>query len=132
VQGGAVAGVSADLAMVNASCEGYDTIQFSNLSLSTEVMVDAHDAALIMGVLDIIIDDTEKLSGMNMAISLAKLRALNLTLCEPDYLNAPIYGVAEQEEETATASSGLLPEGSSIHGNITEKLRLPQLPNPFK
>jgi hypothetical protein len=95
-------------------------------------MVDAHDTALIMGVLDIIIDDTEKLSGVNTAISLAKLRALNLTLREPDYPNAPIYGVADQEEETATASSGLLPEGSSIHGNITEELRLPQLPNPFK
>lgn len=131
MQGGAVAGFSADLAMANASGAGYRTIQLSNLS-STEVTVDANGTALIIGVLDITIDGTEKLSGVNATISLAKLRALNMTLGGPDYLNEPIYGVADQEEETTTASNGLLTEGSGIYGNITEKFRLPQLPNPFK
>lgn len=128
VQDSAVAGFSADLAMVNASGGGYHTIQLSNLS-STEVMVDANGAALIMGGLDIVVDGTEKLSGVNTTISLANHRALNMTLGEPDYLNEPIYGAADQEKETATASIGLLTEGSSIYGNITETLRLPQLRN---
>jgi len=117
VQGGAVDGFSANLTMVNASGAGYRTIQISNLS-STEVAVDANG--------------TEKLGGVNATISLAKLRALNMTLSEPDYLEVPIYGVADQEKETATASTGLVPEGSGIYGNITEKFRLPQLPNPFR
>lgn len=131
VQAGAVAGFTADLAMVNASGVGYRTIQLSNLS-STEVAVDANGTALITGVLDVTINGTEKLGGVNATISLAKLRALNMTLGGPDYLNEPIYGVADQEKETAAASTGLMPEGSGIYGNITEKFRLPQLPNPFR
>lgn len=131
VQGGAVEGFSANLTMVNASGAGYRTIQLSNLS-STEVAVDANGTALITGVLDVTINGTEKLGGVNATISLAKLRALNMTLSEPDYLEGPIYGVADQEKETATASTGLVPEGSGIYGSITEKFRLPQLPNPFR
>lgn len=131
VQGGTVAAFSANLTMVNASGVGYRTIQLSNLS-STEVTVDANGTALITGVLDITINGTEKLSGIDATISLAKLRALNITLSEPDYLDEPIYGIADQREETVTASTGLLPEGSGKFGNITEKFRLPQLPNPFK
>ena len=131
MQAGAVEGFSANLTMVNASGAGYRTIQLSNLS-STEVAVDANGTALITGVLDVTINGTEKLGGVNATISLAKLRALNMTLSEPDYLEGPIYGVADQEKETATASTDLVPEGSGIYGNITEKFRLPQLPNPFR
>jgi hypothetical protein len=131
VQGGSVAGFSANLTMVNASGAGYRTIQLSNLS-STEVTVDANGTALVTGVLDVTINGTEKLSGVDATILLAKLRALNMTLGEPDYLDEPIYGTADVQEETATASTGLMPEGSGIFGNITEKFRLPQLPNPFK
>lgn len=130
VQGGAVAGFSANLTMVNASGAGHRTIQLSNLSL-TEVMVDADGTALITGVLDATINDTEKLSGVNATVSLAKFRALNMTLGEPEYLDEPIYGTVDQEQETATAPAGLMPEGSGIFGNITERFRLPQLPNPF-
>jgi len=131
MQAGAVEGFSANLTMVNASGAGYRTIQLSNLS-STEVAVDANGTALITGVLDVTINGTEKLGDVNATISLAKLRALNMTLSEPDYLEGPIYGVADQEKETATASTDLVPEGSGIYGNITEKFRLPQLPNPFR
>ncbi len=131
MQAGAVEGFSANLTMVNASGAGYRTIQLSNLS-STEVAVDANGTALITGVLDVTINGTEKLGGVNATISLAKLRALNMTLSEPDYLEGPIYGVADQEKETTTASTDLVPEGSGIYGNITEKFRLPQLPNPFR
>jgi hypothetical protein len=131
VESDAVAGLSANLTMVNASGAGYRTIQLSNLS-STEVTVDANGTALITGMLDVTINGTEKLSGVNATISLAKLRALNMTLSGPDYLDEPIYGTADPQEETATASAGLLPEGSGIFGNITERFRLPQLSNPFK
>jgi len=96
------------------------------------VAVDANGIALITGVLDVTINGTEKLGGVNATISFAKLRALNMTLSESGYLNGPIYGVAGQEKETAAASTGLLTEGSGIYGNITEKFRLPQLPNPFR
>jgi hypothetical protein len=130
VEGGSVAEFSADLAMANASGSGYRAVQLSNFS-SSAVSVDANGTALIEGVLDVTIDGTEKLSGVNATISLAKMRALNMTLGAPDYLDEPIYGVADQEEETTTASA-LLPEGSGISGNITEKFRLPQLPNPFR
>jgi hypothetical protein len=116
--------------MVNASGAGYRTVQMSNLS-STEVTMDANGTALVTGALDVTINGTEKLSGVNATISLAKLRALNMTLGEPEYLDQPIYGTANLQEETATASTGLMPEGSGIFGIITEKFRLPQLPNPF-
>jgi hypothetical protein len=94
--------------------------------------MDANGTALITGLLDVTIDGTEKLGGVNATISLVKLRALNMTLSEPDYLNEPIYGTTDPQEETVVASSDIMTEGSSIFGNITEKFRLPQLPNPFK
>jgi hypothetical protein len=128
VQDDSVTGFSANLTMVNASGAGYRTIQLSNLS-STDVTVDAGGTALVAGTLDITVNDTEKLSGVDATISLARLRALNMTL---GYLDEPVYGTADQDQETTTAPAGLLPEGSGISGNITEKFRLPQLPNPFK
>jgi hypothetical protein len=131
VQGGSVAYFSTNLTMVNASGGDYRTVELSNLS-SAEVIMDANGAALITGLLDVTIDDTEKLSGVNVTISLVKLRALNMTLSEPDYLNEPIYGTTDPQEETVAAASDIMSEGSSIFGNITEKFRLPQLPNPFK
>jgi hypothetical protein len=131
VQDGTVAGFSANLTMVNANGAGYRTIELSNLSL-TGVTVDANGTAIVTGVLDITVNGTEKLAGVDATIKLAKMRALNMTLDEPDYLDAPIYGTADQQEETATASTDIMTEGSSIYGNITEKFRLPQLPNPFK
>lgn len=131
VQGGAVSGFSANLTMVNASGTGYRTIELSNLS-STEVTVDANGTTLVTGVLDITINGTEKLAGVDATIKLARMRALNMTVGEPDYLDVLIYGTADQqEEETVTASTNIMTEGS-IYGDITEKFRLPQLPNPFK
>ncbi|MGI0040157.1 MAG: hypothetical protein ACREAO_10090, partial [Nitrososphaera sp.] len=54
----------ANLTMVNASSAGYRTIQLSNLS-STEVTVDANGTALVTGTLDVAVNGTEKLSGVN-------------------------------------------------------------------
>lgn len=131
VESGAVSGFSANLTIVNASGAGYRTIELSNLS-STEVAMDANGTALVTGTLDVTVNGTEELSSVSATISLAKLRAFNMTLSEPDYLDEPIYGTADQQEETATASTGLTPEGSGIFGSIAEKFRLPQLPNPFR
>jgi len=122
---------SANLTMVNASGNGYRTIELANMS-STEVTVDANGAALIIGTLDVTVNGTEKLTGVNATISIAKFRALNLTLSEPEYLAVPIYGTVDQKEETTTASADLMPEGSGIFGNTTEKFRLPQPTNPFR
>ena len=131
VENGAVAGFYANLTMVNASGSGHRTIQLSNMS-STEVTVDANGTALVTGTLDVTVNGTEKLSGVNATISLSRFSALNMTLSEPEYLDEPIYGTVDQEQETVTASAGLMPEGSGMFGNITERFRLPQLPNPFK
>ena len=131
VQGGSVAGFSANLTMVNASGTGSSTIQLSNLS-SSDVTTSDNGTTLVTGVLDVTVHGTEKLSGMNATIWIAQLRALNMTLSGPDYLDEPIYGTADQPQQTSTASTGLMPEGSGMFGNITEKFRLPELPNPFK
>jgi hypothetical protein len=131
IQGGSVAGFSANLAMVNASGDGYRAVELSNLT-SSEVTVNENGTALVSGVLDVTVNGTQKLPGISVEIALAKLRALNITMSEPAYLTRPIYGIADARPETETASTSLLPEGSGIYGNITEKFRLPQLPNPFK
>ena len=130
VQDGAVAGFSTNLTMVNASGRDYRTVALSNLS-SAEVIMDANGTARITGVVDLTIDGTEKLSGVHATISLVKLRALNMTLSEPD-LTEPIYGATDPKEQTVAATSDIMNEGSGIFGSITEKFRLPQLPNPFK
>lgn len=133
VRGGAVTHFSANLTMVNASGVGYRTVELSNLT-STRVIVNENGTALITGIIDVIVNDTEKLSGVNTTIGLARMSAFNMTFTEPGYFfTEPVYGTADQQEETATASGGgLMPEGSGIYGNITEKFRLPQLPNLFR
>lgn len=131
VQDGSVSDFSANLAVVNASGEEYFEVELSNLT-SSEVTVNENGTALVRGVLDVTMNSKEKVAGVSAEISLAKMRALNMTLSEPAYITGPIYGTADTPPETATASTGLLPEGSGIYGNITEKFRLPQLPNPFK
>jgi len=45
-------------------------------------------------------------------------------------LDEPIYGMADSPQETATASTGPMTDGTSIYSNITEKF--PLLPNQFK
>jgi hypothetical protein len=131
VQAGAVADFLANLTMVNASSTGYRIIQLSNLSLS-EVAMQENGTAVVTGMLDITINDTETLKGVNVTISLTKFRSFNMTLSEPSYLAEPIYGTVDQPQETTASSNGLVTEGSSIFGNVTEKFRLPQLPSPFR
>jgi hypothetical protein len=128
---GEAADFAASLTMVNMSGLGYRTIELSNLTSAT-VTMDENGTALVTGVLDATVDGAEKFEGVSATIALARLSALNMTLSGPDYLTGPIYGTADREEKTAAASSGLLPEGNSMSGNMSEKFRLPQLPNPFK
>src|ERR671931_1378948 len=81
VRGGAVAGFSANLTMVNASGSSYRTIMLSNLS-SAEVTISENGTALVTGALDVTTNGTEKLTGVSATISLVQLRALNMTLSE--------------------------------------------------
>jgi|GEM_PF-2996915 len=134
VQGGAVSGFYANLEIVNASGKGYRTVELSNLT-SSEVTVSENGTARVEGILDITITNgSERMTGVDAKIALARLRAFNITLSEPAYLTGPIYGIADiQALEAATNSTGLLPEGSGIKGgsNTTQRFPLPQLPDPF-
>jgi hypothetical protein len=132
VQGGVASGFSANLVMVNASGREYRTVELSNLT-SSEVTVNENGTALVRGILDVsTADGSEKLTGVEAEISLARLRALNITLGKPDYLAGPIYGIADTPAREATNNTaGILPDGSGIDegGNATEKLPQPRLPD---
>ncbi|HEX7033278.1 MAG TPA: hypothetical protein VF172_09790 [Nitrososphaera sp.] len=133
VQGGVVSSFSASLAMVNASGNEYRMVELSNLT-SSEVTVNENGTALVRGILDVTTaNGSENLTGVDVEIALARLRALKITLGEPACLTGPIYGIADAPaEESATSSTGLLPEGNGIYGsNATQKFRLPQLPDPL-
>lgn len=130
VRSGAVANFSTYLTMVNAGGAGCCTIKLSNLT-ATEIIVNGNGTALVIGTLDVTVNCTDKIAGIDTTITLSELRALNMTLREPDYLDELIYGTGEPQEETTITSTGLLPAGSGIYGNITEKFRPPQLQNPF-
>jgi len=131
VENGSVSNFSAFFTMVNASGAGYRTVQLESLAPS-QVVMEPDGIAIITGVTQATLNGTEKLSSVNATIALTRLTVFNMTLDRPGYLGMPIYGIADPPEETITASSNLMTEGSGIYGNITEKFRLPQLPNPFK
>jgi hypothetical protein len=131
VENGSVSNFSAYFTMVNASGAGYRTVQLEKLE-SSKVMMKEDGITIITGVTQTTINSTEKLGSVNATIALTRLTVFNMTLDRPGYLGMPIYGIADPPEETITASSNILTEGSGIYGNISEKFRLPQLPNPFK
>ena len=131
VENGSVSNFSALFTMVNASGVGYRTVQLESLAPS-QVVMEPDGIAIITGVTHATINGTEKLGSVNATIALTRLTVFNMTLYRPGYLGMPIYGIVDPPEETLTASSNILTKGSDIYGNITEKFRLPQLPNPFK
>jgi hypothetical protein len=126
-----VSNFSASFTMVNASGAGYQTVQLEKLE-SSQVVMEPDGIAIITGVTQATINGTEKLGSVNATIALTRLTVFNMTLNRSEYLGMPIYGIADPPEETITASNNIITEGSGIYGNITEKFRLPQLPNPFK
>jgi hypothetical protein len=136
IENGIVSNFTAHLTMVNSSGSNYREIELHNLT-SAKVLNKPNGTALVTGVLDVTINGKEKLDSVNTTITLVKLRAINITLNEPSYhLDQPIYGIADKKEEektaTASASSNIIEGNNVFGGNITEKFRLPQLPNPFR
>ena len=131
VESGNVTSFSADLAMVSANGTGYQTMQLSNLT-SAIVSMEPNGMAIVTGMVDVVVNGTAKIEDAKIDISIAKLRALKLTVDVEELAGQPVYGIADPQEETDIADSNLLTEGSGMASNITSKFRLPQLPNPFK
>ncbi|HXG06843.1 MAG TPA: hypothetical protein VNI77_05905 [Nitrososphaera sp.] len=99
VQGGVVSSFSASLVMVNASGKDYRTVELSNLTPSG-VIVNENGTALVKGTVDLTAGNgSENLTGVDVEIALARLRALNITLSEPPYLSTPIYGIADMPKD---------------------------------
>ena len=135
VKDGNVTAFSANLAMISVNGTGYHTIQLANLTAS-KVAVETNGTAVINGTLDAGMNDTGRWTGVDATILLPKLRAVSITLggeAGGHFGNQPIYGIANPPEDTITsAANNILNEGGGMIGNLTEKFRLPELPNPFK
>ena len=131
VQGGNASGFLADLEMMNADGSGYQTVQLSNL---TSNRIDLHNGtATIAGTVTVTVNGTDS-SLADVAITVVKLKAVKIVVNSAANTEAfagqLIYGMAAQPElETASFMTEEEP-GLGIN-NITEKLRLPELPNPF-
>jgi hypothetical protein len=135
VTDGNITAFSANLSMINVNGSGYHTLQLANLT-ATKAAVEANGTAMINGTLDVGINNTGRWAGVNAIILLPKLRAVSITLggeAGNHFSNQPILGIANPPEETATSAvSNILTEGSGVIGNFTEKIKLPELPNPFR
>lgn len=133
VRSGNVSAFYADLSMINADGSGYKTIRLANVTASR---VDMHDngTATIEGTVGVAVNDTGATQA-NMTISVAKLRAITIVL-DPEnvtgtFAGNPVYGIVDQPE-LESASAPMQQETGIGLNNITEKMRLPELPNPFK
>ena len=132
VQGGNASGFLADLEMMNADGSGYQTIQLSNLN-SNRIELHENGTATIVGTVTVTVNGTDS-SLADVAITLVKLKAVKIVVDSAanteSFAGQPIYGMAAQPElETASFMTEEEP-GLGIN-NITEKFRLPELPNPF-
>lgn len=134
VQNGTVAGFSANLTMIGTDGTGRHEIELGNFTSLSDVQWRG-DTATMAGTVDVAVNGTGKWSGANVMITVARLQAVSITLDPQDtddhFAGQPIYGIADPEKETVTADA--ITEGSGIiANNATEKLKLPQLPNPFR
>jgi hypothetical protein len=133
VQGGNVSRFLADLEMINANGSGYQTIQLSNLT-SNSIELHEDGSATFAGTVTVTVNGTDS-SLADVAITVVKLKAVRIVVDSAVSADAiagqPIYGMAVQPElETA---SFMTEEETGIGlNNNTEKLRLPELPNPFR
>jgi len=109
------AGISANLTMVNA----------------------IGGIATVSGLLDVIVNGTEKSSGVDATLSIAKLRAVTMTIDSKNttglFGGQSLYGIAEEPRDETVIASDMTAQknGSGLLGNITSKFKLPKLPNPF-
>lgn len=133
VQGGNASGFLADLEMMNANGTGYQTIQLSNLT-SNRIELHEDGTATITGMVTVTVNGTDS-SLADVTITVVKLKAVKIVVDSAVSADAiagqPIYGMAVQPE-LETASFMTEEETGLGLNNITEKLRLPELPNPFR
>lgn len=133
VQGGNASGFLADLEMINANGSGYQTIQLSNLT-SNRIELHEDGSATIAGTVTVTVNGTDS-SLAEVAITVVKLKAVRIVVDSAVSADAiagqPIYGIVDQPE-LETASFITEEETGLGRNNITEKLRLPELPNPFR
>ena len=132
VQGGNATVFLADLSVINANGSGYQTVQLSNLT-SNRVELHENGTATITGIVNVTLNGTDS-SLADATITVVKLKAVKIVVdsnTTSALSDQPIYGMADQPElETAS----IMTEEETGFGlnNITEKMRLPQLPNPFR
>jgi hypothetical protein len=133
VQGGNVSGFLAELTMINANGSGYRTIQLTNLT-SERVELYDNGTAIIIGLVDLGVNGTEPVS-VDAYVSVAKLRAVKIAVDSKNltgtFAGEPVYGIADQPQMEAAATVAASEVGLGL-SNITEKLELPELPNPLR
>ena len=133
VQGGNASGFLADLEMINANGSGYQTIQLSNLT-SNRIELHEDGSATIAGTVTVTVNGTDG-SLAEVAITVVKLKAVRIVVdsvvSAEGIADQPIYGIVDQPE-LETASFMTEEETGLELDNITEKLQLPELPNPFR
>jgi hypothetical protein len=119
--------------MINADGSGYRTVSLSNMT-SDQVQMHENGTATITGTLYVAINDTEAVPA-DAIISIAKLRAITMVIDSANitgtFAGEPLYGIVDQPE-LQTASIQTDEETGLGLNNITEKLELPELPNPFR
>lgn len=131
VQGGNATGFLADLSVINANGSGYQTFHLSNLA-SDRLELRENGTATITGTLNVTVNGTDS-SLADATITVVELKAVKIVVDSNStyaFSGQPIYGIADRPElETAS----IMTEEETGFGldNITENMRLPQLPNPF-
>ena len=133
VQDGNVTNFLADLSMINANGSGYRTISLSNMT-SSQVEMHENGTATITGTVYVAINGTDSVPA-DAVISVAKLRAITMAIDSADvtgtFAGQPLYGIVDQPELQAASIPTDEETGLGLN-NITEKLVLPELPNPFR
>lgn len=115
---------------------GYQTIQLANLSFATVTVQPS--GTTVSGVVDILANGTEKISGADATISIAKFRALTMTVNSSSvFRGQPVYGIADppQQEAKTVIASNSAERGTAktdFVENFKNNFSLPELPNPFK
>ena len=133
VQNGNVTNFLADLSMISADGSGYRTVSLSNMT-SDQVELHENGTATITGTLYLAINGTDAVPA-DAAISIAKLRAITMVIDSANvtgtFAGQPLYGIVDQPELQAASIPTDEETGLGLN-NITEKLVLPELPNPFR
>ena len=119
--------------MISADGSGYRTVSLSNMT-SDQVELHENGTATITGTLYLAINGTDAVPA-DAAISIAKLRAITMVIDSANvtgtFAGQPLYGIVDQPELQAASIPTDEETGLGLN-NITEKLVLPELPNPFR